>query len=208
MGVDRIRAWLSRAPKDVLQIDLRIEQIGISQTVSSWPRDELIAQGDGAQLICDAAQAHCDALEAAARYTVHFVSSSGAVIGTAPLKCRPEGGETKFGNDGVEDASIAGVLGQILRHQEVMTRMYVGAQSGVLGNMQQLLTLQSDSIKSLNDQLKTAHARVRATERAAGDDATEGAEALARAEAISKVGEAVAAHLVPVLAARMNGHVS
>ena len=204
MGSDRVRAWLQRAPKGSTQIELRLVQIGIVEVVSSWAIEEL-AHGDGATVICDAAQAHCDALEAAARYTAHFVTADGRTVGTTVLKCRPEGGETKFGGEGVEDATIAGAMGQLLRHQEVMARMYIGAQSGVLANMQQILTLQSETIRAQNDQMKTLVARARAAERSQTEETAADVEALARAEAITKVGDAVAQYVVPIIATRMNG---
>lgn len=205
MGPDRVRAWLQRCPKAATQIELRLVQIGIVEVVASWSRDELANGADGATQICDAAQAHCDALETAARYTAHFVTADGKVLGTSVMKCKPEGGEEKFGADGVEDATIAGAMAQLLRHQEVMARMYIGAQSGVLSNMQQILGLQADTIKSLNDQVKTMTARVRAVDRRDGEDTAAEAESIARAEAITKVSDAVAQHLVPILAQRMNG---
>jgi hypothetical protein len=200
----RVRAWLNRVPPAAERIDLSLHQLGIDETVGSWAREELAA-GDPASIVIDAAQAHCDALEASARYTVQWVSADGRTLSTLPMRLSPTDGapRERFGGE-VEDPTMAGAMGQLLRHQEVMARMYIGAQSGLLANMQQLLKLQSETIREQGGQIRTLTTRVRANERGA-DDADD-VESVARAEAVTKVTDAVVHSLLPILAARLNGH--
>ena len=201
----RVRAWLNRVPPSAERIDLSLHQLGIDETVGSWSREELTA-GDPASIVTDAAQAHCDALEAPARYTVQWVTADGRTLATLPMRLSPTDGDRRerFGGE-VEDPTMAGAMGQLLRHQEVMARMYIGAQSGVLANMQQLLKLQAETIRDQGAQIKTLNTRVRASERS-DENAAEDVEAIARAEAITKVGDALVHGLLPILAARLNGH--
>jgi hypothetical protein len=214
-SVDRLRAWLSRSSMrddgaKGARVFLVHEQIGVTSIVCNWAPSELTEGGDGAQLIYDAAQEHCDDLGTQARYTVELRSAEGSTLATKPIRLEPNPGqgERPVGAGQVEDPSIAGILGQVLRHQEVMCRMYVGSTGGILNNMQAELKLQADQIQELNGTLKLAQQRLRAAEARAEDTEVADAQAVeyeAKAEAWNKVGTAVATELIPLLAQRLNG---
>lgn len=212
MGPDRIRAWLGRVPKGGERIQIVFEALGNRECVASWSSDEL-AGGDGAQLVLDACQEHCDDYGSPTRYSLQWVDATDKPLQSKVIKCSPQDGEDRSFGRTPEDATAAGVLGQVLRHQEVMARMYVGAQSGVLANMQQLLSLQARQIETMQVDLKEAQRRVRAaeTKAAAQAEGTEEAamvEAQAKADAWGRVSEALAAHVVPLAAAQLAGRMN
>jgi hypothetical protein len=211
VGPDRIRAWLKRAPKNAARVQALLQQLNVSDVVASWETAEL-RDGDGARMIADALQDHCNDLGAPARYSLQICDAKEKVIATKVVRASPsetlddEDEEDSKGKK-VDDASIAGVLAQILRHQEAMARMYIGSQGGVLRNMQEMLELQSSQIKELATQLKSASQRVRVAEARVDTaaDQADNEETIARANAITKVSDALVQHVIPIVAARMNG---
>lgn len=211
-AVDRLRAWLGRSvmrgdAASGTRVFLVLEQLGVSAVVANWAPAELVEGGDGAQLIYDAAQEHCDDLGTQARYNVELRSAEGTVLATKPIRLEPNPGEGKrpLGAGEVEDASIAGVLGQVLRHQEVMCRMYVGSTGSVMQHMQSVMKILAEQNQETTQALKVAQQRVRAAEARASTEAeVDTVESEAKAEAWNKVSTAVATQLIPLLAQRLN----
>lgn len=211
MGPERIRAWLNRAGPSVDRVHAVFEQLGVRDTVCNWARDELV-HGDGASTVADALQEHCDDLGTAARYTLQMVTSDGRVLSSKVCRATPIDGDEKELLGKVEDATLAGALSQLLRHQEAMARMYIGANSGILHNMQAVLKLQAEQLQDYAQQAKEANKRARAAEvRAASGDENapiDDVESVARAEAITKIGDAVSQYVIPIVAGKLNGAMS
>jgi hypothetical protein len=207
MKADRIRVWLNRVSKDADRVQAVFTQIGVAEVVCSWSIEEL-AHCDGASLIIDALQEHCDDLGTAARYSLQQITADGRALQTKVVRAQPEDGEERVCAGQVEDPTIAGVIGQMLRHQEAMARMYFGANAGILANAQQLLKVMGEQNSELATQLKHTVARVRQAESKAAGDEAETMESVARAEAITKLTDALAQYVVPVMAARMSNGVS
>ena len=202
MSPERIRSWLNRVPKAAAQLLLLYEAVGQKEVVCAWGKDELAGNGGAAEMICDAAQEHCNDLAGPARYLLQWVSSESNKLSSKLIRAKPDHDEDEDGGPlaagKLEDPTIAGVVGQVLRHQEAMARMYVGSMSGILSNMQQMLTLQQEQIRN---QAQRARAAERANE--AGDTDQ---ESIARAEAMVKFTEAITQHVIPLIAQRMNPH--
>ena len=208
MGPDRIRAWLNRVPAGSHRIQLVFEQIGVSNLVAQWTRDEL-QHADAAHLILDAAQEHCNDLATAARYTLQWVGEDNRPLSSKVIRMQPDDAEPQLGAGQVEDATLAGALGQLLRHQEVMARLYVGAQTGILSNLQQVLQMTREHNAELHALNKELTRRVRNAEARAEGEAMEAetAESLAKAAAVEKFTTVMTEQVLPLVVMRMtNGH--
>lgn len=204
----RLDAWLRRCAKgkDCEVVRLVVEAVdGEPQIVGTWALSDLI-NADGAQLVLDVAQEYTDGLGARSRFHVQVCTREERILFTKSINnvhpsedSEPESGfAPQPGTAKVEDSTQAGIVAQCMRHNEVLIRMYTSSMGGVLQKALQVLELQSQQIKELS-------AKVRRQER---DDSgeVETAEDQAKAETITRIGEAITTHLIPHIAQNLNAN--
>jgi hypothetical protein len=195
-----IETWLLRALKKpgVTQVVLVYESLSGSEDVEHWALDEL-NEAPG-ETIFEAAHLHAEDLGAVGRYTIRLLGENGGALGAKHVRVQPEDdGDMPLGAAEVEDATGSGVVGQVMRHQEVMMRMYSGALGSVLGRMHDLLKMEQGE----NDRLR-ARLRV-ALKDHDEEDAISEAEAEERSAALGKLTDALTEHVIPALARRYGG---
>jgi hypothetical protein len=179
-------------------VGLVYEGLSGLEEVEQWQLPEL---SDGAgESIFASAQCHAEDLGAVGRYSIRLLDDAGETLGSKLIRVVPTdaAGELPIGLTSVEDPSISGVMGQVLRHNEALIRMYVGSMGGVLGRMHDLLKMEQGE----NDRLRT---RLRAAEKDA-PSAEDIEESEQRSEALSKLMAAVTDHIIPAVANRYGGN--
>lgn len=195
-----VDAWFRRMrSKPRLRYVLLVYE-GLSgiEEVEQWELPEL---EDGAgDTIFAAAQCHAEDLGAVGRYTIRLLADDRDAVGSKLIRVVPTdaAGELPIGATSVEDPSMHGVVGQVLRHNEALIRMYVGSMGGVLGRMHDLLKME----QSENDILRRRLRQVHETESTGDEDAEQAAE---RSAALAKLADAVTEHVIPALARRYGG---
>lgn len=193
-----IDAWLARAVKKpgVMLVALTYEALSGTEDVEQWSLEELGAGGAG-EAIYDAAQTHAEDMGAVGRYTIRLLGAEGGALGAKQLRVVPvDADDLPMAATEVDDASVAGVLNQVLRHQEVMMRMHSTALSSVLGRMHDLLKMEA----SENDLLRR---RLRVAQRDRDEDPEAEADAAERSAAMDRMVNAVTEHVIPALVGRV-----
>lgn len=192
-----IDAWLARALKKpgVVLVTLSYEALSGTDDVEQWTLEELAA-GAG-ECIYDAAQTHAEDLGAVGRYTIRLLGAEGGALGAKQLRVVPlDSEDLPMAATEVDDASVAGVLNQVLRHQEVMMRMHSTALGSVLGRMHDLLKMEQGE----NDLLRR---RLRVAQRENDDvDPQAEADAAEHSAAMDRFTTAITEHIIPALARR------
>jgi hypothetical protein len=184
----RIQAWLGRAKKDADMVRLGVESAeGSFAVVQEWPRDEATGQA-----IVDAAQEHCDDSQSPQEYRICLCAGE-TVRATKPLRCKPQDETTDPAGFNVEPGNANGLVAQALRHNEYLARLYLQSMSNVLGAQRSVIDSQAAELRDLRARAKNAERQ------AAAKGSEEDVEALARAESIIHVGEAIAASVPAVV---------
>lgn len=192
-----IDAWLARALKKpgVLSVSLTYEALSGSEEVEQWTLDEL-SDSAGAHIF-EAAQAHAEDLGAVGRYTVRLHGQEGGILSAKQVRVVPlDSDDLPMAATEVDDASVAGVLNQVLRHQEIMMRMHSTALSSVLSRMHDLLKMEAGE----NDLLRR---RLRVAQRDREEDPEAEADAAERSAAMDRMVNAVTEHVIPALVGRV-----
>lgn len=191
-----IEAWLFRALKKpgVREVVLIYDSLAGAEDIESWTLEELTdAPGE---TIWEAAETHAEDLGQVGRYTIRLMGTDDTALGAKHVRVQPESDDMPIGAAESEDASASGVVGQVIRHQEVMMRMYAGALGGVLGRMHDLLKMEQQESDKLRVRLRTAL-------RDRDDDDTTEADTAERSAAIDRMTTAITEHVIPALARRV-----
>jgi hypothetical protein len=175
---------------------LAYEGLSGIEEVEQWELPELL-EGAG-ETIFAAAQCHAEDLGAVGRYSIRLLGEESVPLGSKLIRVTPidAAGELPVGLTQVEDPSVHGVIAQVLRHNEALTRMYVGSMGGVLGRMHDLLKMEQGENELLRRRLRTYDA---ANENGSAQD---DADAVERSAALAKLADAVTEHIVPAIARR------
>jgi regulator of replication initiation timing len=190
-------------PPPAVRLELRHEAVSGIQTLASWQRSELDTRM-GADVILLAAQDHCEDQERRTRYECVWLDANDHVIATKAIRCEPEEGEQNermagAGDPPKEDATMGGIVGQLMRHVENRERMLNIALST---NLKTLVDQLRDA-RGEADALRTENRLLRARVQEAELDESDDIESVARADAMAKVADAVVTHIVPLAAARL-----
>ncbi len=138
---DRIDDWLARRPTHAHTITLSYEGLSGLEEIEQQDCADLPARGAGGMLLA-AAQDHADDVGQVGRYILQLRSKEGSVCGTKPVRVVPDGANLPSGTDAIDSASVAGIIGQTLRHNETVMRLWVNGMGSVLGRMHDLLRLE------------------------------------------------------------------
>lgn len=182
----RLRKWVQRVPAKATKLAVVWENLDTMQTVAEWERDEAEQLPDAASSIVDAAQDHCNALNAGAqRYETWWCDADGKSLSSRPMRIDPEDEDGSLGPIGggkLEAGNTAGIIAAFLRRGENEHRMFLAAQGALIKGYRDLNAAQSERIRELEKRVRVAE-KV-ATDQLVGVDAADQAE---NDEAMDKV---------------------
>lgn len=189
MNFARLAKWYGRLPLPQVE-KLSLVYVGVQgeEPVRDWRIREMPQGSSERQLIeeiLDSAQEDCNEREFASRYSLKAMGEGDAVLDFKVMKNKPDGStDPEYG-----DPSSSGIVAQCLRHNEAFARMIIGSMRGVLDAQTQIISMQSEQIKSLRQ-------AIQAREDSPDDDP----ESIAKAEALIKLSDAASTHLIPLVA--------
>ena len=166
--VSRLEVWMRRVPDTAALLELiYVSQAG-EERLAEWrgplaKRATSKARGKatGADLagvnlgateelaadVMAQAQAHCDGIDARARYSVVWRDATGSPLTTTTVKCAPQ-------HPGAgEDSSPSGQIAQLQRHLEATQRMHIQSMASVLDGFDRLMSTLSERNRHLEDRL-------------------------------------------------------
>lgn len=190
MDVARLAKWLSRLPgPQIHHLSLVYLSISGEEPVRSWVLAELSpelvrSERELTVEILEAAQEDCDGREAVSRYSLRAMNEADERHSAKVLKCRPSNSTDP---EGIGDPSAAGIVANVLRHNEALMRVTVGSVSTILDAQQQIIAIQAKQIENL-------HIKDQAREDAAGSDDP---DARAKSEAMIRLADVIAQEVVP-----------
>lgn len=208
MASGRLASWLAHVPAQAARLELRLPTISGAQCLAGYMRAELERAQDAADAICEVAQDQCDAIGARTSMSVVWLDGEGRTIGTKSIRCEPENDNDddiaqKLAGAGYppkEPATQDGLVAQLMRHVENRERMLNIA----LGTNLQLMHSQLREARTEADQLRAELRRERLKRsKETEEESADTVESLARAEAVTKMTDAVITHIVPLAAARL-----
>lgn len=138
---DRIDDWLARRPVHAHTLTLSYEGLSGLEEIEQQDTSDLPVSGAGTMLLA-AAQDHADDVGQVGRYILQLRTKEGALCGTKPIRVVPDTANLPAGTDSIDSASVAGIIGQTLRHNETVMRLWVNGMGSVLGRMHDLLRLE------------------------------------------------------------------
>jgi hypothetical protein len=139
--------------------------------------------------ILEAAQEDCNEREFASRYTLKALNEAGNQLAFKVLKNKPDGSsDPEYG-----DPSANGIVAQTLRHNEAFARMIIGSMRGVLDAQTQIISMQSEQIKSLRQSIQARE-----------ESPTDDPESIEKTKAMIRLYDTAAEHMVPLVAKWMD----
>jgi hypothetical protein len=199
MNVPRLAKWIAKLPpQEVVKIGIYFLHVSGEQPVeviSLLPEKGQAPKSpvDLAREILDSSQLHCDSNEYQSRYAVRALNIQNEMVVEQNIVCRPQGFTDPAG---VGDPSLTGIVQQVLRHNEALMRMVFGAMDGTLSAQNTVIESQK---KIIEDFYRRERARIEVAQQEKADE--NDVEKVARAEALLKIGDAVAEHIVPRMGA-------
>jgi hypothetical protein len=207
--------WLFKVPASATRLELRHEGVGGITALLSLNREELGHVNNPGELVLEAAQDHCDSVRARVSFQVVWMDESAHVLGTKAVRCSPQpldDDDDDFepiragaGSQPRESASVDGIVSQLMRHVENRERMLNIALGTNLRTMHDQLREARAEADQLRGELRNERTRARELEQLQAGGDVDDVESVARAEAYSKVTDAIVSHLVPLAAARLRG---
>jgi hypothetical protein len=205
----RLQAWIVRSPASAVRLELRWDSLSATQTLCACSREEI--SPNTADQFLEVAQDHCDSVCARVSFAVVWLDAAERVIGTKPLRCHPSEEEDDdlepalagAGRAPKEEATNAGIVAQLMRHVENRERMLNIA----IGTNLKLMHDQVREARAAEDALRIELRLVRMKVREAENDNANAVdvESEARAEAITKVADALVQQVIPIAAAHLRG---
>jgi hypothetical protein len=157
MNVSRLAAWLARRPSTAVGMGVYFMGPESETIVQVWDQvpqlnDAKVSVVDLATEIIGIVQGDCDTKETACRYEIRWLTSTGMVASTTTLKTSPsQAGSAELARtmEHSDDASAAGVVGQSLRHNEFLVKMYMAGFQDILRKYAELAEYQQIRIRVL-----------------------------------------------------------
>jgi hypothetical protein len=214
VSTSRLNNWLFRVPASAARIELRYESLSGTVALCGYARAELDDINNLADVLIEAAQDHANAVRARVSFVVLWLDAQGQTITSKPLRCSPEADEDDdiepqlagAGKPPKENATAEGLVAQLMRHVENRERMLNIALGTNLKLMHDQLREARQEADALRVDLRQTRNRMVEIERAAaagGEEDTDDCESLARAEAVTKVTDAIVAQLIPLVGTKL-----
>lgn len=148
-----IQRWVLRQLPDAsAAIVLQTDGLTESHQVASWPGSERDRPEELGSAVLEAAQDDCDGRGSATSYRVSWMTDNGDTqVSSYPLRLTPN----EDSLHAYEEASIDGLVKQLMRHNEVMMRQMVQAQQHVAEQVTGLLRVMGSRLDSLEAERAT-----------------------------------------------------
>lgn len=215
-----LEKWLRRRPRESLGLQLTATE-DLSGLVQEWSSAE-IAQMDPnaeagepslrsalelARAIVSAADDHAELQGEPCRLVLRWLMPEGERGPQTVIKAKPPKEPTEELNmDGSADVGdMRGIATQGIRHLNNMHRMYALSLGGVLQNQRELIADLRTQLADMQAENKSLRQRVKRTDEPSAETDGELLEREATANAIEKVGNAIASEVIPGVMRAISG---
>lgn len=191
----RWERWLDRTKKRAHAVRLLLKQLAGDELVREWTGSDVAELSR--EVLLDVAQDHCDEREEACEFYVQAVNANGESIGQRALASRltPQLDEAlpPSALNAARGVSVDKIVAHLLNNDVQKEKIVLGFLGEALKAMGQLNTMQQSALATLQaDNLRLQQLLQAVVERSGAEQATsdeERAEAIARTEALNKLGE-------------------
>lgn len=201
MNVTKLAAWLRKIPSGVIRISATFTGM-VEEPVWTWElhapkgtksKDKTqtrLSEQDLASDILEVLRNDTDNRQANCRYRLEALDEDGEVKATFTAKERWEGNHADpVDVDG--EASLSGVVTQVLRHNEALLRLYVSSMREIQGGYHELLRIQSHQISDMRAREKALQEMMMEYSQHVDSDT------VTRSESMTKLTDALVTEVMP-----------